>query len=45
MWTAGLLEYNNKKEREWQAIDGAITKTPLCEAGTETNPTDQGNKI
>jgi len=31
-------------EWEWQAIDDAMTKTPLSEAGTGANPTDRGKK-
>ena len=47
MWKAGLLKYDNKNglECEWQAIDGAMKKTPLDGAGTGANPTDCGKKV
>jgi putative transposase len=46
MWESGLMDYDTEKgiEWEWQAIDGAMTKAPLGEAGTGANPTDRSKK-
>ena len=47
IWLLGLLDHDYEKglEWEWQAIDGAMTKAPLCGAGTGANPTDRGKKV
>src|SRR5882724_5027604 len=39
MWQAGLAEYDDCKELEWQwqAVDGAMTKAPLGEQATCAN--------
>src|SRR5215207_8491942 len=43
LWRAGLLEYDELEgiEWEWQAIDGAMTKSPLGRGATGKNPTDR----
>lgn len=43
MWQAGLLEYDRVKgiEWTWQAVDGAMTKSPLGGGATGPNPTDR----
>jgi putative transposase len=47
MWQAGLLYYDNEEglEWEWQAIDGAMAKAPLCGAGTGGNTINRGKKV
>jgi putative transposase len=44
LWKSGLEEYDEVKgiEWEWQAADGAITKSPLGGQATGANPTDRG---
>jgi putative transposase len=46
LWEAGLTEYDELQgiEWEWQAVDGAMTKSPFGGAATGANPTDRGKK-
>jgi putative transposase len=46
LWEAGLTEYDELQgiEWEWQAVDGAMTKSPFGGAATGVNPTDRGKK-
>jgi putative transposase len=46
LWEAGLAEYDELQgiEWEWQAVDGAMTKSPFGGAATGANPTDRGKK-
>jgi putative transposase len=42
LWQAGLSEYDDLKDIqwEWQAVDGVLTKAPFAGA----NPTDRGKQ-
>ncbi len=42
LWAQGLLDDDELKgiEWEWQAMDGAMTKSPLGQKQTGPNPTD-----
>ena len=44
LWAQGLQEYDELKglDREWLAMDGAMTKAPLGGERTGKNPTDRG---
>jgi putative transposase len=44
LWAMGLQEYDELKglDREWLAMDGAMTKAPLGGERTGKNPTDRG---
>jgi len=44
LWTSTLLEYDVRQGLEWfwQALDGAMTKSPLGGGATGPNPTDRG---
>jgi putative transposase len=44
LWAQGLQEYDELKglDREWLAMDGAMTKAPLGGERTGRNPTDRG---
>jgi putative transposase len=46
LWEAGLTQYDELQgiEWEWQAVDGAMTKSPFGGAATGANPTDRGKK-
>ena len=46
LWAEGLTEYDALQgiEWEWQAVDGAMTKSPFGGAATGANPTDRGKK-
>jgi putative transposase len=46
LWETGLTEYDELQgiEWEWQAVDGAMTKSPFGGAATGANPTDRGKK-
>jgi putative transposase len=46
LWRAGLTEYDEMQgiEWEWQAVDGAMTKSPFGGAASGANPTDRGKK-
>ena len=44
LWATGLQEYDELVglDREWLAMDGAMTKAPLGGERTGRNPTDRG---
>ena len=44
LWKSGLEEYAEVQgiDWKWQAVDGAITKSPLGGQATGANPTDRG---
>jgi putative transposase len=46
LWTTGLEEYDVLKgiDREWLAMDGAMTKAPLGGESTGKDPTDRGKR-
>ena len=46
LWEAGLTEYDELQGIEWgwQAVDGAMTKSPFGGAASGANPTDRGKK-
>lgn len=46
LWRARLLVYDQQVglEWEWQVVDGAMSKAPLEQEETESNPTDRGKK-
>jgi transposase len=46
IWAKGLEEYDELKgiDREWQSLDGCMTKAPLARESVGANPTDRGKK-
>jgi putative transposase len=46
LWQAGLNTYDDLSgiQWQWQAVDGAMTKSPFGCAATGANPTDRGKK-